>query len=95
MIIHSLLSTFDPVFLIQEQVEGMALARAWAKYLSHSRAVMSARTRDLGVLCLTMAAIEGPRLKRAMENRRTLAMAARAQARAQAEASGRVVPMGA
>lgn len=95
MIVHSLLATFDPVFIIQEQVEGMALARAWAKYLSHSRAIMSPRTRDLGVLCLTIAAIEGPRLKRAMENKRTIAMAARAEARARAEASGRVVPMGA
>lgn len=92
LIIHSLLSTLDPVFAIDEQ-EARALAEAWAGYLRHSKARLEPRTRDLGILCLTMATIELPRCKRALDNRRMAALAARTDARARAEASGRVVPM--
>jgi hypothetical protein len=92
LIVHSLLATFDPAFAIDEQ-EAKALAEAWAGYLRHTRATVNPRTRDLGILCMTMAAIELPRVKRCVSNRRAVALRAKQEAQAAAQASGRVVPL--
>lgn len=92
LIIHSLLSNLDPCWAIDDQ-EARALAEAWAGYLRHTKVNVTPRTRDLGVLVMTMSAIELPRIKRMADNRRMAAVRAKEAAASAAQASGRVVPL--
>jgi hypothetical protein len=94
LIIHSLLSQLDPVFAIDE-AEARSLAEAWAGYLRHTNiASVNPRTRDLGVLVMTMLAIEGPRCTRALAHRRDAAKReSDAKQAGQIMGNPRVVPM--
>jgi hypothetical protein len=87
-----MLAQIDPCFAIDDQ-EASALAEAWAGYLRHTKVNVTPRTRDLGVLIMTTLAIEGPRAKRALDNRRRAAVAAKEAAMSAERAAGRVVPL--
>ena len=74
--------------------EAETLATRLAAYLSHTKIKMDPKSKDLGLLLYTLFIMEVPRLSRYMDERRRKLAEGRAQAQAQAMASGRVVPMG-
>lgn len=91
-IIHSVLANIDPCFAI-DAMEARAMARAWAEYLRHTRVKVNKKTAALWGLLGVMAAMEVPRIRRAVANRRMAAKHAAAVSRAEAQAAGRVVPI--